>query len=48
MFSYLCVTEFFNLNVYGNVIKRKKWNDDDVSFCYVFIHSELGKKKCCN
>lgn len=24
MFSYLCVTEFFNLNVYGNVIKRKK------------------------
>lgn len=44
MFSYLCVTEFFNLNVYGNVIKRKKWNDDDVSFCYVFINSELGKK----
>lgn len=53
MFSYLCVTEgFFSpiLMCIEALLKEKKWKDDDVSFCYVFINSELTKKKktCCN
>lgn len=27
------------------LLKEKKWKDDNVSFCYVFINSELEQKK---
>lgn len=27
------------------LLKEKKWKDDDVSFCYVFINSELEQTK---
>lgn len=47
MFSYLCVTEFLKFNVYGNVIKKKKRKDDDVSFV-MFLLFQTWKKKCCN